>query len=288
MDAAALNTWLQSANDRYRAAELPLKARPFHAMSDFTKQYRCSLGMNSPTAKAIFRWFEEHSPPGAHAVGSMFTGAFYFDTCFWPLHVPIIFGRAKIDALNTLETMPEPLRDELQRSREDMWRLAFYWVDCCDYAYGLDDALKSNTLDLRARDFLVSADAELIGAVSQLLIQRPNTKAILGLRMATEIFLKTLLIQETDVDETRLKRLGHKLSDLAESCFAATAAPDFKDIARNATAFPEINERYDSAEWPLIQVWHAAVIAQATAATIVRKYSGRDMRPQVFGKTKSP
>ncbi len=65
IDAAALDAWLTRTNERYRAEELHVKARPFKAMSDFTREHHCSLSFDSPTAKAIFEWFYARSAPEA-------------------------------------------------------------------------------------------------------------------------------------------------------------------------------------------------------------------------------
>ena len=149
IDPQALENWLSSANARYRADEVPPRHRPFKAMSDFTREFNCSLALDSPIAKAIFDWFYKHSQRGSHVVGALFTGAYYFDACFWPLYIPLGYGTFSLNALNCLETMPEVLKKQISQSREDLWQLALYWADCCDYAYGVDDIGKEGKLSKR-------------------------------------------------------------------------------------------------------------------------------------------
>jgi hypothetical protein len=91
-----LESWLIAANARYREQDLPPKQRPFQAMLDFTGEFNCSLTHDSPLTRAVFDYFYRNSAPGAHRVGSLFRGAFYFDACFWPVEMPLIFGQVQL------------------------------------------------------------------------------------------------------------------------------------------------------------------------------------------------
>jgi len=100
IDEKGLDGWLQSTNARYRSEEIPHRHRPFKALSDFSREFNCSIDLAPPTANTIFEWFEAHSQPGSHAVGALFTGAFYFDACFWPLYIPLGYGTFTLNALD--------------------------------------------------------------------------------------------------------------------------------------------------------------------------------------------
>lgn len=282
IDQRTLEDWLNSVNARYRAEEIPSRQRPFRALSDFSREFKCSFTLDSPIANAIFDWFGKHSAPGSHAMGSMFTGAFYFDAYFWPMHIPIGFGTFSINAFDCLETMPETVKQQLAQSQRDSTNLALYWVDCCDYAYGFDELKKGNKLSSKALVFLNNGDRELRGAVAQLLSSRPNTKAILALRMACEIFLKALLIHEKNLTDPQLKNLSHKIKDIAVDCHLATGVPEFDAVANAANVFPEVSQRYDGDEWKLSEIWMALCIAQVAATAVIRHYTNRDMRTQVI------
>lgn len=286
IDPNTLETWLASTNARYRANELPPRHRPFRALSDFSREFKCSISLDSPVAKSIFDWFYKHSQPGAHAVGALFTGAFYFDACFWPLYIPIGYGTFSLNALDCLETMPLPIKEHVSQSRQDLWNLALYWADCCDYAYGIDDISKQGKLNGKALAFIQNGDRELAGAIAQLVSPRPNAKAILALRMACEIFLKTLLIHERNLTDQQLKKLSHKIEDIAAECFAITHAPEFDAVAKAQGAFPDVSDRYDGAERKLSEVWNALCVTQIAATAVIRQYTDRDMRSQLFSPPK--
>ncbi|TFG59978.1 MAG: hypothetical protein E4H32_09300 [Nitrospirales bacterium] len=286
IDPNALENWLNSTNARYRADELPPRHRPFRALSDFSREFSCSISLDSPIAKAIFDWFYKHSQPGSHAVGALFTGAFYFDACFWPLYIPIGYGTFSLNALECLETMPQPIKEHVGQSHQDLWDLARYWADCCDYAYGIDDISKQGKLNGKALAFIQNGNRELAGAIAQLVSPRPNAKAILALRMACEIFLKTLLIQERNLTDQHLKKLSHKIEDIAAECFAITRAPEFDAVAKTKGAFPAVSDRYDGVERKLSEVWNALCVTQIAATAVIRQYSDRDMRSQLFSPPK--
>lgn len=274
--------WLEVTNRRYSSEGVPHKARPFTAMGDFSREYNCSFAFDHPTAKTIFQWFYEHSPPGAHQVGSVYTAVYLYDTAFWPVHVPLIFGEVSVNALDCLETMPSKVKEALASSHQDMWVYATHWVNCMDYGYGQMDLSPSQRLKPRAAKFLGAAHAELQGANSQLLDARPNVKAILSLRMATEIFLKTVLVQELALTDDELRKVSHKLEDAARKCAETTKERTFEDIAERVHFYPPVSARYDDTDWPTPRVWEAVTLAQLTAATVTRLYSDRDMRSAVF------
>lgn len=280
-DSNDLQVWLQATNSRYREEHIPPRGRPFKALSDFTREFNCSITMGSPTAKAIFDWFHVHSAPDSHAIGALFTGAFYFDAYFWPLRIPFGYGTFTLNALDCLETMPQAIKDQLSKSNKDMWILALHWADCCDYAFGIDDIENEGKLNSKALAFIRNADRELVGAIAQLIAPRPNAKAILALRMSIEIFLKVILIQERNLNDQQLKKLSHKLEDIAGDCFSVTGRKEFSEIAKAVVGFPEVSERYDGQEKSLQEVWCAMLVAQATATAVIRQYTDRDIRSQI-------
>ena len=233
IDLDRLEVWLTKINARYRVDEVPPRSRPFIALRDFSREFNCAVSLDSSVAKIISDWFQEHSPPDTHAVGPLFTGAFYFDASFWPLYIPIGYGTFSLNALDCLETMPQSIREHLSQSQQDFWSLSLYWADCCDYGYGVDDIIKQDKLNQKALALIKNGDRELAGAISLLVSPRPNTRTILALRMACEIFLKTYLVQERNLTDQQLKKLSHRIEDIAAECFEVTRAPEFNAIGKS-------------------------------------------------------
>lgn len=281
-----LESWLQSANTRYRREEIPPRDRPLQALRDFMCEFPGSLAFGSPIMNTIFNWFSTHSQPGSHEVGSLFTGAFYFDACFWPLRIPFVgYGTYALHVLDSLATMPQVLMDQLVKDRKTLQRLEIYWADCCDYAYGFSDIMQERKLNPRTIAFVESAHHELAGAIGQLTTPNPNARAILSLGMATEIFMKALLIHEQNLTEKQLRDdLRHNITKIARECFKATGTSSFGEIAKVAAIFPKAEERYDGKDRRLPEVWKAVRTAQTAAAAVARRYSGRDIRSQMLKK----
>lgn len=278
LSSSELLTWLSAANRRYGAEEIPHKRRPFQAMSDFTCEHNCSLAMDDPLVKRIFDWFYEHSPHGAHQVGSIYTGVHFYDTAFWPVHVPLIVGQVSVNALDCLVTMPIQIKKVLEADHRDIGAYVAHWVNCIDYGYGNMGRGGITQFQPRASKFLGAAHSELVGANAQLLDPRPNMKAILGMRMATEIFLKAVLVQECNLTDSQLMKISHKLEDAANACAEATSEKAFEKIGKDASLYPPVSARYDNTEWSSTSVWQATTLTQLTAATVIRLYSDRGTR----------
>ena len=282
LSTTELLAWLNAANRRHAVEGIEHKGRPFRAMSDFTREHHCSLALDDPMTKRIFDWFYEHSPPGAHQIGAAYTGIHFYDAAFWPVHVPIVFGMVTVNALDCLETMPMQIRHALESVHRDIWTYVVHWVNCMDYGYGQMDLERTSRLRPRALKFLGAAHSEVVGANSQLLESRPNVKAILGMRMATEIFLKAVLVQERDLTDSQLMKLSHKLEDSANACADSTKETVFEDIAKRVSLYPPVSARYDDTEWSNEAVWQAAALTQLTAATLTRLYTDRDTRASIM------
>ena len=99
--------------------------------------------------------------------------------------------------------------------------------------------------------------------------------------MTVEIFLKAFLVQEKNLNEGALKKLGHKIDKLAEECFGILPSQEFAFIRQYAGLFPDVSARYDGPEHDLTKVWEAFFLAQLAGVTVARHYSGRDTRPQI-------
>jgi hypothetical protein len=280
--------WLTRANERYGEEGLSHRQRPFRAMVEYAREHHCSVEMPSPMATFIFKWFSQQSPPEAHTVRFMFTGAFFFDTAFWPLQIPVVYGEARLGPLDCLPTVPAAVKARLAANATEISRLAVYWADCLDYGYGHQESECGRRLSKEALRFLDAGHKELTGALSQLLDTRPNTKALLGLRMAVEIFLKTILVQEKGLDEAALRRLSHRLSDVARECEKATGDISLSKLESEFTVFPAVEARYEAAEYPLMQVWRGAAVTQAIAATVTRRYSDRNIGAELIVRTGKP
>ena len=285
-----LEDWLQAINGQFGNEEIPYIRRPFEAISRLSAERKISVTIPSPLADDIFKWFEEHSAVGAHAVGSMFTSAFYYDAYFWKLEIPIAYGTVQLNALDALTRMPQRVKAQLQSDRSIMWRFVALWVDSMDYAYGIDDLGRGSRLPTKPnRDFAVqltsSAHREL-EATARLLAesQVPNAKALETARMATEIFLKAYLaVHGVLVELEAQKKFGHNLEKLLSACQACRGGRELDDLSSHLTIFPSMGARYEGTEYENQLLWSGFAVALRTAVTFTRSLTDRDNRAQMLG-----
>jgi hypothetical protein len=275
--------WLINANKRYRSDSMPAKGRPLQALCDYTKEKNAAIRLGSPAADRVFRWFEERSAPGAHRIGTLFSGSYFYDAHFWPVLIPIAYGNVTLTPLASLETMPDPVKIDLSRDSEEFQVYLLYWIDCLDYAYGYDDIRNVGKLTPRSLALLKNADHELRGAVELVSGLHPNPHAALAVRMATELFLKALLVEKAAYTDEALKDLSHKLDKLLEHAERVCEAKEIKTLKRLVSVFPPVSSRYFGAYLKPTAVGNALSTCQMAATTVIRQLSDRDSRSQIFG-----
>ena len=162
--------WFERINREFRANDVDVRRRPFLALDRYCKDFRVkALPFDAAPAKRIFDWFYENTKPESHQIGSLFTGAFYYDACFWAVDIPIGYGQFKLEAPDSLRGMSPRMKQDLTTVPRDAWIYALFWVDCLDYAFGFDDMNKDPTLNPFGIALLRNGDKELRAAVSQLL-----------------------------------------------------------------------------------------------------------------------
>lgn len=283
------DTWLSKVNLDFRSANVDVKQRPFLALDRYCQDFGViSISFDSLAANKIFDWFQENTKPEAHHIGSMFTGAYYYDACFWPVDIPIGYGHFRLEAQDCLRGMSVKLKADLMTAPRDALRYASFWVDCLDYAYGFDEMTELNKDPAFAFLLLKNADRELRAAVAQLLETHPNSKAAMSARMAVEMYLKAFLVYTANYSEQQVKTFSHQLADLTKECRKLAPAHDILRIEPDLTVFPAIYERYTGDEIPNPMLWAAYGVAQYTAASLVRGFTDRDTRPQLKPSNRAP
>jgi hypothetical protein len=273
--------WLEAQNEKYAEDDIPPIRRPFLALREWAMINKIAVPFSSAPAKHIFKWFEANNKPGSHLLSHLFTGAFYFDSCFWQVVIPMGFGSFKINAFKALDNMSDKIKLRLASSREHLNPFLSLWADCADYAYGLDRLRRENRLNQFCLDMLMSGDKELKATIALLLEDKPNPKAIETARLATEMFLKAFLANKTGLTDKEARNIGHNLEVALDKCLEAEDHQDLKLIRIELNSFPKIEERYKATRKTTREMWRAYDLAQFTGATIVRSFTGHDIRPLI-------
>jgi hypothetical protein len=149
--------WLKKINEKLRREDVHRDSRTFIAIKEFAKEFNYPfLDLTSDEARTIFNWFSENTKPGSHAIGSMYKGVYYFDSCFWSVNIPLGYGQQFcVNALDSLQ-MPDNLKQQLESDSRESWKFMSIWIDCCDYACGFDDILKLKSFNELASNFIRS------------------------------------------------------------------------------------------------------------------------------------
>lgn len=275
--------WLENTNEEFRKNDTPHRQRPWLAWGEWAKYTGMPIAMNDEVVKKIFFWFEKNTKAGSQHIGPLYTGAFYFDSCFWPVFIPLNYGTVKLDARNSLKTMPTSIVKRLWDDRRN--KLSEYislWADCVDYALGLDDLKKIGGFGRFAQELLNSGDQQLKATIALLLENRPNPKAMESARMSTEMFLKAFLAAKAGLTEKEAKdKIKHDLEKALNRCLAFDAKSELQAIQPDLNVFPDIGDRYKGTDKPPRELWRAHAIAQFTGTTVARTLSGRDVRKTI-------
>jgi len=276
------NEWLEDVNEKFGRDDIPHKQRPWLAWGEWSKYTGMAISINDEIVKRIFSWFEKNTKAGSQLIGPLYTGAFYYDSCFWPIFVPIIYGNVQVNARDSLKTMPETILGRLWSDRNKLIEYIAVWADCFDYAFGFDDLLKSSTPVGFARDLLNSGDQQINATIALLLEQTPNPKAMESARMACEMFLKAFLATKAGLTQRDAKnKIRHNLEKALKECLKVDPKSELLAIQTDIKIFPDIGDRYKGTDKSLKELWSTYAIAQCAGTTVVRSLTGRDVRKKI-------
>ncbi|WP_157659187.1 hypothetical protein [Thauera butanivorans] len=279
--------WIANLNTEFRAAGIDQRRRPWEAIRRYSEEFNTSVDMSSDVAKKIFKWFEAHSKPGVHQVGSLYEAVYFYDSQFWVVSIPITYGTVQLNALDCLHEMPEGIKQEMMADHRQAWDYAIYWADCLDYGMGIDDLRKTQGLNEFGAQLLMSADQELRAATSILSQHRPDPRAILNCRMALEIFFKSYVSLRTGLSENEAKAIGHNLNKGLDRFIEASGLNDWERTRDLLKVFPEIHQRYKEQDITFQRLWDGYSFAHSVGAVIIREFTDRNTLEQVMTSNKA-
>ncbi len=273
--------WIRATDEELARREIPARRRPWSAWSEWSKKNGPS-SLSGPAAQLIFKWYEENYTRDAFIVGSLFTGALYFDQGIWPVEVPLVYGRCRLDVNGMVASMPSIVFERMAKDQSAFRTFAALAADCIDYGLGFDDLANISLASSLATNMLVSADKELRSAVVLLLSNRPNQKVAESARLATEMFLKGFLAHYTGLDERGARNIGHNLHKALDESLAHDPSSDLRVLSGLLGRLPAIAERYRVAKRSIGELWSAYSLAQIAGTALVRSLSDRDCRPSMM------
>lgn len=274
--------WLKKVNIEFRNAGIDQRHRPWEAISRYSTEFNTSVDISSYVAKKIFKWFESHSKPGVHQIGSLYESVYFYDSQFWTVSIPITYGTVKLNALECLPQMSEELRTEIMSQQNQAWDYVAFWADCVDYGMGIDDLRKTPGLNEFGVQLLMSGDQELRAATSILNQHRPDPRAILNCRMALEIFFKSFVALKVGLTEKHAKAIGHNLHKGLDKFIEVSGFDHWEKVRSTLSVFPEIHERYKEQDITSNILWEGYSFAQSIGAVIIREHTDRNTLEQMM------
>ncbi|MEA2488965.1 MAG: hypothetical protein QOH21_757, partial [Acidobacteriota bacterium] len=127
--------WLAKVNEDFAAKEMPHGQRAWEAVGVWsTANSGLPISMSSARAQRIFAWFRQNTNPDADKVGPIATAAFFHDTSFWPVTIPLVYGSPQINPLDLLR-MPASVKLRFCADQNDMYVYLKFAADTFDYYY---------------------------------------------------------------------------------------------------------------------------------------------------------
>lgn len=279
--------WVANLNKEFRDAGIDQRRRPWEAIRRYSEEFNTAVDFSSDVAKTIFKWFEDHSKPSVHQVGSQYEAVYFYDSQFWVVSIPIMYGTVQLNALDCLHEMPDDIKQEMMADHRGAWEYAIYWADCLDYGMGIDDLRKTQVLYEFGYQLLMSADQELRAATSILSQHRPDPRAILNCRMALEIFFKSYIALKKGLTQSGAKAIGHNLNKGLDRFIEVSGLDDWERTRQLLSVFPEIHERYKAQDITFRRLWDGYSLAHSVGAVIVREFTDRNTLQQVMASDKA-
>lgn len=271
--------WLEQINEELRKRDVPHKQRPWEAWMEWSEYAGVSTSLGDKDVKKIFDWFEKNTKAGSQYFGPMYVGSLYYDSCFWPIFIPVVMGTVKLEAPNSLRSMPDSIKARLMRDGQEFMNYVAVWADCIDYAFGIEGLCNGKNTSPFGQELFRSGDQQLNATVTLLHEDNPNPKAMESSRMATEMFLKAYLATKAGLTEKGAKeKIGHSIEKALNMCLDVDKNSELQIIQPGLPVFPKIGDRYKGTDKTQMELWHAYGIAQFTGTTVVRSLTGRDSR----------
>lgn len=273
--------WLVAFNDECRKQEIPAGERPFRALERLAeeneqKAARFQLLLShlaTPAFNAIYAFFKANTSLGRdHSVPYRQT-CFLYDTAFWPVIVPVIYGQCVVDPIRFVVGMPPTLFRDLGFNSRARDQLDAHWFDCSHHMNN-QRLIDSAELPELARSFLAGGEKNLLAAVESLLAIPPNAKAAELSRDSFESTLKGFAVLKTGLTLRDAITIRHDLPKLVRRCAPALPAIEQVRLEQAYALYPQVDARYEKTVFPLRQLWECYSEAQHAMTISLRLIAG--------------
>ncbi len=274
--------WLVAFNDECRKKEIAAGERPFRALERWadengqkTTRFQLLLShLATPAFNAIYAFFKANTSLGRDDFAPFRQTCFFYDTAFWPVIVPVIFGHGVVDPIRFVVGMPSAVFSNLGFNSTARDELDAHWFDC-EHHMNHHALIESDTLPELARDFLAGGEKGLFAAAESLLAIRPNQKAAELSRDAFESTLKGFAVVKSGLSAERArKKISHDLYLLVQECAGVLPAAERIRFENACSIYPSVGARYEKSAQAMQRLWECYREAQHAMAISLRIIGG--------------
>ena len=273
---------LEDINNELRKEDVEHRARPWKAIHKISDRLNISITIPSEEADFIFSCFEKNGKPYSLKQGHYHQGVFYYDSEFWSVSIPLIYGQVQLNSLDALHEMPPQIKSSLMKDNRKIWDYVIFWADCVDFGYAYGDLYQSKSHNSFGIQLLHAGYEELASATALLLEHRPNKRATMNCRMATEMLFKSFICLKRGLSEKEAKDLGHNLNRLLSEFIECSGYKHLVALKKLLVVFPEVHERYKEQSAKNSDLFDAYCFAQSIGALLAREFTDRNTLPQVM------
>lgn len=228
------------------------------------------------------QWMKERCKADIDSIKPMALLSFFYDTEFWKISIPLIYGQVKLNPLDSLTDMPDYLKKILSENLEDYDNFISLWIDAIDLTYGLQELRyqdKDETKEF-AKGLLLSGVQNLNAVTASLLFtESKNNQITMSLRIAIELFIKSYLIFKKDLrdDKDAQKKVGHDLKKGLNRIKKISPHLVIDEYLSILDLLPDISKRYEPQDNNLGYIPICYQLALYLASIITRSMTDRNI-----------
>ena len=261
--------WLVKLNKEFHDIGIEHKYRPWKALDKYSKEFNIPVNLQSDIAKEIFEWFKIHTKFDSQKISVLYETIYFYDSEFWLLTFPQIYGQVKLDIFASLE-MPNSLKQKLLEDKRELYIYTEYWKKSLDYGLKLKEMYRFD-MDSSVIDLISAASQDLRSAVSDLKGTQLNSSAVFSSRMAVEKFFKAYINLKQGLTKQRAKKINHDLSKCFEEFIKIAGFINIENIEEKLSIFPRMDERYNKLEISREDLWDCFKVAQLVGTIVMKE-----------------
>lgn len=267
--------FVRETDDELAAQDVKLHARPIHvAIAWMTKNgiYRdlCDTQIREPIMEIYRRLY----PSGDFSAPAMLEGGVTLRDRMYPVRVSVGVGSISVEPLKAIDIKREELALIFQHYPEQGWK-AFYGVcDLWDFAYGVDDLIKTNS---PASELLNNARSSL-SAISRIITGSLDIDAAVQCACLTAELSMKAALRHLGSSDDEIRNFSHHLKKLSDALITKAPRATDERLRAACTKFPNyVQTRYASHGLTRLELMALAMRAQFVAADAIRRVTDRNM-----------